>query len=66
MKRACCQANRQKSCRLKKPRWKAALPNRKLLEPRKMVLSTSKKAASIFVGVVSLAGFFGDVGTLPV
>jgi len=36
----------------------AALPKRKLLEPRRMVLSTSKKAASM--------SFFGVDGILQV
>jgi hypothetical protein len=31
-----------------------------------MVLSTSKKAASILVEGFFVAGFLGDVGTLPV
>jgi hypothetical protein len=41
-----CQAKRQKSFLLKNFLSNADLPNRKLLEPRKMVLSTSKKAAA--------------------
>jgi hypothetical protein len=41
---------------LKKPFLKAALPKRKLDEPRKMVLSTSKNAASILRGVFEVFG----------
>jgi hypothetical protein len=54
-----CQAKRQKSFLLKNFLSKAALPNRKLLDPRKMVLSTSKKAAA------SLGcSFFADLALL--